>query len=225
MSDPRPGWDAATYDRISDPLVELARPVIDRLELTGEEWVLDSGCGSGRVTELLLERAAGVVGVDADPQMVLAARRRLRGRARILQRQLEWMEFDEPFDAILSTATLHWIPDHEAVFARFAGALHPGGRLALQCGGAGNLASVLRAAGVAPRWNFAGPEETERRLRAAGFEAVECWLEPAPVTPEDLRSYLETIVFRAYADPARLAASVDDPTLDYVRLNAVAVRA
>ena len=225
MSDSRPAWDAATYDRISDPLVDLARPVIDRLELTGEEWVLDAGCGSGRVTELLLERAAGVVGVDADPQMVLEARRRLRGRARILQRQLEWMEWDEPFDAILSTATLHWIPDHEAVFARFAAALHPGGRLALQCGGAGNLASVLRAAGVEPRWNFAGPEETERRLRDAGFEAVECWLEPAPVTPEDVRLYLETIVFRAYEDPARLAASVDGPTLDYVRLNAVAVRA
>ena len=219
------GWDAATYDRISDPLVALARPVIDRLELTGEEWVLDAGCGSGRVTELLLERAAGVVGVDADPHMVLEARRRLAGRARILQRELEWMEFEEPFHAILSTATLHWIPDHDAVFARFAQALHPGGRLSLQCGGAGNLAGVLRAAGVRSQWNFATPEETEERLAAAGFEQVVCWLEPAPVTPEDPQTYLETIVFRGYDDPAALAARVDARTFDYVRLNAVAVRA
>jgi trans-aconitate 2-methyltransferase len=218
-------WDASTYDRISDPLVELARPVVDRLELTGEEWVLDAGCGSGRVTELLCERAAGVVAVDADPEMVLAARGRLQGRARVLQRDLTWMEFEEPFDAILSTATLHWIPDHDTVFERFAAALHPGGRLSLQCGGAGNLAGVLAAAGVAPHWNFAAAEETEERLRAHGFEQIVCWLEPAPVTPDDLKTYLETIVFRAYEDPAGLARRVHDPTLDYVRLNAVAVRA
>ena len=217
-------WDAETYDEISDPLVALALPVIDRLELSGEEWVLDAGCGSGRVTELLLDRAAGVVGVDADPEMVLKARERMAGRARILQRGLEWMEFDEPFDAILSTATLHWIDDHEKVFARFAEALHPGGRLSFQCGGHGNLAGTLRAAGAKPMWNFATPEETEERLVAAGFEQVVCWLEPAPVAPEDLRTYLETIVFRAYDDPAALAAKVEDPVLDYVRLNGVAVR-
>jgi trans-aconitate 2-methyltransferase len=217
-------WDAATYDRVSDPLVELARPVIDRLELTGDEWVLDAGCGSGRVTELLCERAAVVVGVDADPNMVAEARRRLAGRARVLQRGLTWMSFEEPFDAILSTATLHWIDDHEAVFARMAEALRPGGRLSFQCGGVGNLASVLRAADVAPRWRFPGPEESEERLRAVGFEQILCWLEAVEVRPAEPRTYLETVVFRSYEDPQELASRVGEPTLDYVRLNGVAVR-
>jgi trans-aconitate 2-methyltransferase len=217
-------WDAATYDRVSEPLVDLAGPVIDRLELTGKERVLDAGCGSGRVTELLCGRAAEVVGVDDDPNMVAEARRRLRGRARILQRGLTWMTFEEPFDAVLSTATLHWIDDHDAVFARFAQALGPGGRLSFQCGGVGNLASVLRAADVPPRWRFPGPEETEERLGAAGFEQVVCWLEAVEVRPAEPRTYLEAIVFRCYEDPQELAARVDEPTLDYVRLNGVAVR-
>lgn len=219
-------WDAAAYDRLSDPLVALALPVIDRLELTGEEYVLDAGCGSGRVTELLCDRAAEVVGVDADPYMVAEARKRLAGRARILQRDLTWMEWEEPFDAILSTATLHWIRDHDLVFARLAAALRPGGRLSVQCGGAGNIATVREQAGIgAGPWNFAGPEETEERLRAAGFTDVEAWLQTADVTPDDPAHYLETIIFHGLSDARERAARVTTDTLDYVRLNITAVRA
>ena len=225
MSSP-PNWNAETYDRVSDPPVQWALPVIDRLELTREEWVLDAGCGTGRVTELLLDRAAGVVGVDADPEMVAVAREKLRGRARILQRDLTWMEFDEPFDALLSTATLHWIADHDTVFERCAAALRPGGRLSIQCGGAGNIAGVLADAGVSEHpWNFATPEETEERLTRAGFEQVLCWLEPAPVSPADPQAFLETAVFRTFPDPAALAARVQRPELDYVRLNIIGVKA
>lgn len=221
-----PNWDAQTYDRVSDPQVEWAQPVIDRLELTGEEWVLDAGCGSGRVTELLLEKAAGVVGVDADPEMVAKARERLQGRARILQRGLEWMMFDEPFDAVFSNAVLHWIADHDKVFARCADALHPGGRLSIQCGGHGNIAHVLEQAGVKEHhWNFATPEQTEERLVRAGFEDVKAWLTPAPTTPEDPKAFLETVVFRDFPDPPALAAKVTDPVLDYVRLNITGVKA
>ena len=49
-------WDAATYHRVSGPQVEFARALLDRLDLRGDETVLDAGCGSGRVTAMLLER-------------------------------------------------------------------------------------------------------------------------------------------------------------------------
>ena len=70
-------WDAATYDRVSEPQVEWAREVLDRLPLRGDETVLDAGCGSGRVTALLLERLPDghVVAVDFSPSMVEHARR------------------------------------------------------------------------------------------------------------------------------------------------------
>ncbi|MDH5244598.1 MAG: class I SAM-dependent methyltransferase, partial [Chloroflexota bacterium] len=82
MSDDRPAprdWDARTYDRVADPMTRWGTTVLDRLPLAGDETVLDAGCGSGRVTELLAERLerGRVVALDGSPAMVEAARRRL----------------------------------------------------------------------------------------------------------------------------------------------------
>jgi len=113
-----------------------------------------------------------------------------------------------------------------AVFERFAAVLRPGGRLSVQCGGEGNIAAVRAQAGVGDGpWHFATPEDTQQRLRAAGFTDVAAWLQPAPVTPIDPRSYLETIVFHGFPDAAALAARVHASTFDYVRLNFTGVRA
>jgi len=93
-------WDASTYDRISDPQVAMAGPVLDRLELTGGETVLDAGCGSGRVTQLLLERLpqGHVVAVDAAPSMVEEARAALGDRATVFQSDLQQLTVSEPVD-------------------------------------------------------------------------------------------------------------------------------
>src|SRR3954462_7714129 len=76
-------WDGAAYDRLSTPMERLGREVLARLELRGDESVLDAGCGSGRLTELLIERVPDgrVIGVDASASMIDAARERLRGAA------------------------------------------------------------------------------------------------------------------------------------------------
>ena len=72
-------WDARTYDRIADPMTRWGATVLDRLPLEGDERVLDAGCGSGRVTELLLERLprGHVVALDGSAAMIDEARRRL----------------------------------------------------------------------------------------------------------------------------------------------------
>ena len=49
-------WDARTYDRVADPQTRWGSAVLDRLPLDGDERVLDAGCGTGRVTELLAAR-------------------------------------------------------------------------------------------------------------------------------------------------------------------------
>jgi trans-aconitate 2-methyltransferase len=151
---------------------------------------------------------------------------------------------DEPVDLIFSTATFHWVLDHERLFARLRGALRPGGRLVAQCGGLGNVAEHARAiAAVATRpefdpyfggmtvmWNFASPEDTEARLRAVGFVDARCWLEPKPVTPADPLRFTMTVTLgphlarlpegmrQPFAE-AILAESPQPLTLDYVRLN------
>jgi trans-aconitate 2-methyltransferase len=253
-------WDGGVYDRISAPMEALGRAVLDRLPLAGDETVIDAGCGSGRVTEALLGRLprGRVIAVDASPSMVAAARERLGemvmdgedGSACVELREADLLELEvgEPVDAILSTATFHWIADHERLFARLHAALRPGGRLVAQCGGRGNI-DVLRGvaheilarapyaehfAGWRAPWNYAGPQETEERLRGAGFQSARCWLAPAPQQPEHPREFLSSIVLGPHCQrlPAELREEFMDTVLDqlgepvvvdYIRLNIDAV--
>ena len=129
-------------------------------------------------------------------------------RATVFQADLTELELDEPVDAAFSNAVFHWIPDHDALFARLHAALRPGGRLVAQCGGEGNVARFHAAAtrgrrrasptpstspaGPGP-WNFAGAEETAERLERAGFAEIETWLEPYPITPPDPTGFLRTV--------------------------------
>jgi len=223
----------------------LGLAVLERLQLRGDETVVDAGCGSGRITQALIERLPDghVIALDASQSMVEAARRRLPD-ADIRQVDLLELELEQPVDAILSTATFHWIADHERLFARLRAALKPGGRLVAQCGGEGNIdvlrghANEVRArepyaahfVDWQPPWNYAGPDETQHRLLDAGFQEAECWLAPAPKQPEQPREFLSTIVLGPHVQqlPAELREPFIDDVLavlgepvvvDYVRLN------
>ncbi len=241
-------WDGASYDRISSPMERMGLAVLDRLQLSGAETVLDAGCGSGRITQALLERLprGHVIAVDQSQSMIDAARERLGGAPRLELRRLDLLELEleQPLDAILSTATFHWIADHDALFGRLRAALRGGGRLVAQCGGEGNIA-LLRAAAAPvmqrepyashferfrPPWNYAAAEITERRLLAAGFSRVRCWLAEAPQQPEQPREFLSTIVLGPHVQQLPeglrerfmddvLALLPEPVTVDYVRLN------
>jgi trans-aconitate 2-methyltransferase len=238
-------WDAAAYHRVSAPQLEWAEKVLERLPLRGDETVLDAGCGSGRVTQLLLDRLPDghVVAVDSSESMVEHAREALDPeRSTVVQADLAELELERPVDAAFSNAVFHWIPDHEALFARLHAALAPGGVLVAQCGGEGNVArfhaAARKVAASEPYaryladwtgpWNFAGAEETAERLERAGFAEIETWLEPYPVTPEDPLAFVTTVCLGPHLErlPGELrdgfAEAVCDragPELDYVRLN------
>lgn len=229
---------------MSDPQLAMARDVIDRLDLRGDERILDVGCGSGRVTEELLARVPNgtVVGVDGSQAMVDQARDRLGDRAQVFAADAAELEVTQPFDAILSTATFHWIGDHERLFARLRAALRPGGRLSAQCGGFGNIANVQAAIdavdhpalrGWTGPWNFAAPDETAERLAAAGFKDVWTWLQPWRVEPPNPREYFATVILGTHlqklpeadheAFVADVLAQVEEPVhANYVRLNILA---
>jgi trans-aconitate 2-methyltransferase len=244
-------WDAVTYDRVSDPHVRWGLVVLERLALRGDEWVLDAGCGSGRVTEQLLDRLplGGAIGLDASPSMLMKASRRLErfgDRVTLVHADLnEPLPIARSVDAVFSTATFHWISDHGRLFRHLAAVLEPGGQLVAQCGGAGCIATVveaLRAAGDRwdGPWNFATAEDTRRRLEEAGFVEVQTWLHDEPTAieaGEPLETFLETVVLGAHLDrlpqnertgfvkavAARLP-NPQRPVIDYVRLNIVARR-
>ncbi len=222
-------WDADTYDRVADPQEAWAREILDRAAFGRGQTVLDAGCGSGRVTRLLLDQGVRVVGVDADAAMVAKARDALPPHVPVLHQDLLELELDEPVDGIFSCAVFHWITDHETLFERLRAALKPGGRLVAQCGGHGNIAKVVAA--VPDRtspWLYAKPDDTKRRLLAAGFSHARAWLEPKPTTVADPETYVAAVCLHGHPDAETLAPKVvealgDPPVLDYVRLNIEAV--
>ncbi len=240
-------WDARTYDRSSEPQQAWASEVLVRLEgIARDATVLDVGCGTGRVTEALLELVpeGRVLAMDASADMVALARRRLAGRARVWCQDVLDLSVEAPVDAVLSTATLHWVTDHDRLWMRLAEALRPGGLLEVQCGGEGNIDGVREVIEAVARdsapelvgwspWEFAGTRETERRLRVAGFTEIRCWLEERPTRPQDVAAFVQTSILAAHLArlpqdrreqfAAAVVAAVRLP-LDYVRLNISAVR-
>jgi trans-aconitate 2-methyltransferase len=239
-------WDAGTYHRVSVPHEEWARSVLDRLPLHGDETVLDAGCGSGRVTGLLIERLprGRVVAVDGSPSMVEKVRETLRPGDEALVADLTELDLDQQVDAVFSSAVFHWVLDHDSLFRRLGAALRPGGAIAAQCGGAGNIDRLRTIVdqvadeesfapyfeGFEDPWNYAAAEETEARLTAAGFLDVRCWLQPWTIEPPEPAEFLRTVCLGPHVDrlPEELRAPFVERVLErepqplqleYVRLN------
>ncbi|MGI8485130.1 MAG: class I SAM-dependent methyltransferase [Thermomicrobiales bacterium] len=213
-------WDATSYHKVANPHVNWGRAVVDRVPLRGtaDETVIDVGCGTGRLTELLLERwpEARVIAVDQSANMLAEAKSFLAPRfdERVTFRQANALTLglEEDADAIFSTATFHWVTDHPALFSALFRALRPGGWLIAQCGGGANIARINHRAMALLRtppfaayigewpgpWHFADAATTEDRLRAARFTNVSAETFSAPVTMEDAdayREFLTTVVF------------------------------
>lgn len=215
-------WEAQTYGRISAPQFAWGSRIVERIPLRGDEDVLDAGCGTGRVTRLLAERVPGgtVLGVDGSHRMVQEASAQLAdlaSRVRFMQADLTELELAEPVDVIVSTATFHWVLDHDLLFRRLFAALRPGGLLVAQCGGDGNIARTLAAArevaardpyaahlaGMRESWYFAGPEATEASLARAGFVEGHAGLEDADTpfaTIDAAAEFLSTVVLRHHVE-------------------------
>jgi trans-aconitate 2-methyltransferase len=242
-------WNATSYDRVADPQARWGAEVLERLPLEGNETVMDAGCGTGRVTEMLIERLprGRVIALDQSGSMLAEARRRLTrfgDRVEYVEADLERpLPLATTVDAILSTATFHWVMDHDALFANLAAVLRPGGWLVAQCGGFGNIARFLEVVRsvdptFAKRHNVQTAEATRERLERSGFQSIQTWLSEAPTRFEPgapFEAFLETVCLRPNIDqlPAgerqpflkAVAARMPEPVLDYVRLNIVARRA
>jgi trans-aconitate 2-methyltransferase len=183
-------WDPSQYLRFGD---ERSRPFFDlteRIGATDPAQVTDLGCGPGQLTAALAERwpRAQVHGLDADPEMIAAARARaVPGRLSFALGDLRDWQPPGPVDVIVSNAVLQWVPGHAELLPRWAAALAPGGWLAFQVPGnfdqpvhvlLGELAASSRwrsaLAGVALNRQGADLERYADLLLRAGCQ-VDAW--------------------------------------------------
>lgn len=242
-------WDPATYGRNARFVADYGRSLIDWLAPQPGEHVLDLGCGDGALTEDLVAAGAKVIGVDASPRQIDAARR--RGLQALVVDGHE-LAFDAEFDAVFSNAALHWMQRPEEVLAGVARALKPGGRFIGEFGGEGNVLSIVTALknalsrrGIDYKtlnpWYFPSVDEYRGKLERAGFRVDEIQLFPRPTPlPGDITGWLETFaprftigmsplertaLFTEIADELRPQLFHDSKWIvDYVRLRFRAVR-
>jgi trans-aconitate 2-methyltransferase len=225
MSDPSQTreWNAADYHRISGPQVSWGKKVLARVQLQGDETLLDAGCGTGRLTADLLQslRRGRVVGVDLSQNMLAAARDYLApdyaGKFWLVSADLQDLPFERVFDGIFSTAAFHWVLDHDRLFRSLFRALRPGGWLRAQCGGGPNLVRLRKRtdelattakyaryfAGFREPWTYNDAETAAGVLTRAGFVEVDTSLEAAPTVMEDLAKYSEfvrTVILRQHLE-------------------------
>src|SRR5580658_1092128 len=217
-------WDAAAYADNAHFVPALGQPVLDLLRPQSGERILDLGCGDGALTEKLVALGAQVVGIDHAPEMIAAALRRGLD-ARVMNARA--LVFENEFDAVFSSAVLHWIKDDpDAPIAAAFRALRIGGRFVGELGGHAcvgaitvALVATLERRGIrdAPSWipwYFPTVEDYERRLRRAGFVPQSVQLIPRPTPlPTGMRGWLET-----FANPfcAVLAQNERNDFLDEV---------
>lgn len=216
-------WNADLYHQVSAPQLSWGKKVLARVPLRGDEHVLDAGCGTGRLTRDLLKALprGQVTGLDLSENMLRTAEHHLASefgdRVRFVHANLQHLDLDPEYDIIFSTASFHWVKDHERLFAGLYRGLRPGGRLHAQCGGAGNLARFLARVnallgsqpyatyltGLEWPWEFATPEMTAQRLLRAGFVSIETSLEQAPTTfpnAHEFQQFVESVILHRHLE-------------------------
>src|SRR5579863_3080603 len=244
-------WDPQAYEQNGAFVHGLAGGVLEWLNAQMGEYILDLGCGDGQLTQRIAASGAHVLGVDASPSMVEAARER---GIEAEQANAEMLPFrDGTFDAVFSNAALHWVRDQDAMQAQVHRVLRTGGRFVAEMGGHGNIAAIqvaLRAVldrhGYGDREDgvnyYPTPESYAARLKRHGFRVEHMALIPRPtkLAENGMEGWLRTFrrgVLDGLPEDAReavvrettelLAPALRDEAgnwiADYVRLRFVAI--
>lgn len=212
-------WDAGRYAANAGFVPALGQDVAALLAPRAGERILDLGCGDGVLTARLAASGARVIGVDASPELVAAA------RARGVDAQVvdgHALAFDGDFDAVFSNAALHWMRRPAEVVAGVRRALRPGGRFVAEMGGHGNVAAITTALRAALRlhgeaepafaWYFPSADQQARLLEDHGFRVDSIALLPRPTPlPTGMAGWLRT-----FSDPwlAGVAADRREAVID-----------
>jgi trans-aconitate 2-methyltransferase len=127
-------WNPDQYLRFAAERKQPFTDLVSLVEPRPAMRVVDLGCGTGEWTRELHDRlgAASTLGLDSSESMLEKAAAFANDTLRFEQRAIEAFDEEGAYDLVFSNAALHWIAGHEALFARLARAIAPGGQLAVQ---------------------------------------------------------------------------------------------
>jgi SAM-dependent methyltransferase len=200
-------WSPTDYANNAAFVPALGAAALELLDAEPGEMILDLGCGDGVLTRKIVDRGARVIGLDASPEMVEAARGRgidaFVADVQALNLEAQALRFGQ-FDAAFSNAALHWMLDPDAVAGGVFGMLKPGGRFVGEMGGQGNIAALRQGIrdelaergypvpGEDPQW-YPSVEEFVRLYGCAGFVGVNAQLisRPTPL-PTGIAGWVKT---------------------------------
>lgn len=137
-------WNANLYDDKHSFVSKYGEELVDILAPKPGETILDLGCGTGYLTQLISESGANVIGIDNSTEMVDKAQHQYPGiDFRIMN--AEDFDFKQSLDAIFSNATLHWVLNKQRAVECMYDSLKTGGRLVLEMGGKDNVNGIIVA--------------------------------------------------------------------------------
>jgi trans-aconitate 2-methyltransferase len=208
-------WNAEQYKKSSSNQKQWGTELLTMLSLTGNEHVLDIGCGDGMLTATMADMLPNglAVGIDSSKEMVALAEKHFPRKdypnLRFIVKDAKRLDFDGEFDAVFSNACLHWIVDHIPVLEGIKRSLKDGGKMLVQMGGKGNAEEIIRTLEAligTERWagyfkdfpfpyGFYSPEEYKAWLTGLGFKIGRAELIPKQMVFENkqgLASWIRT---------------------------------
>lgn len=136
-------WDSKLYNIKHSFVYDYGKSLIKLLDPKPNERILDLGCGTAVLTKQISDIAKNIVGIDNSMDMVLSAKQQFP-ELTIYQKDATDFDFDEPFDAIFSNATLHWVINYKSCINSMYRNLKPNGRIVVEFGGKGNVQQIIK---------------------------------------------------------------------------------
>ncbi len=210
MSGPSPQDEWSSGDAYEAYVGRWSRVVgaafVGWLGVDGDRRWLDAGCGTGALTEAIVESAepAAVVGIDASPAYVEAARQRVVDRrVRFAVGDAMALGLEREFDVAVSGLVLNFLPDPLAAVTGMARAVSVGGVVASHvwdyAGGmelmrycwdaAVALDDAARELDEGVRFPLCRPDRLRELWQAAGLHGVETRAIDIPTRFEDFDDY------------------------------------
>lgn len=225
-------WNSDLYDNKHSFVSAYGEDVVGWLQPAAGEHILDLGCGTGQLAHSISLNGAEVTGIDKSPDMIAKARSAYPDLNFAVKDATDF-QFAQPFNAIFSNATLHWVNEKEKAIACMYNNLAEGGRLVIEMGGKGNVQSIANAVYKAMEeenllskkatafWYFPSLSEYTTLLEKQGFRVVTAihFDRPTQLTGEDgMENWINMFGSFFFSNlTAEEAAKVTKKAVEYLR--------